>query len=226
MMQQFESLGSNVIQIEAEDKADYFDPGFADQLVQRVSKLKLATPIVNGEADVKWRRMKGKIDILGVNEEIFPRSATITSSRADFFTNLHVDQRSPVVVLGFTLAQKLMNGRSPVGQTISIGGIDYTILGVLAEKGAGNGDNIDNMIVMPYTSAQRITHDRKVSQIWCKATDTDSVDLAVVQLSRIFRQQLNNGSFPVSDQTGGAAPDDASGAMGEGDMSGGEGGMV
>ena len=225
VMQQFESLGTNVILIEAEEKADYFDPGFAEELTQRVDNIELATPIVKGEDDVKWRRMKGKIDILGVNED-FPQIRDHELVAGRFFTSLHVEQRSPVVVLGFTLAQKLLNGRSPVGQTISIGGIDYTILGVLAEKGAGNGDNIDNMIVMPYTSAQRITHDRKVSQIWCKATDTDSVDLAVVQLSRIFRQQLDDDSFPVSDQTGGAAPEDGSGATGEGDGGAVDGGAV
>ena len=185
-----------------------------------MSTIKLATPVVKGEADVKWRRMKGKLDILGVNED-FPeiRDHDLISGR--FFTNLHVEQRSPVVVLGYTLAKKLMNGRSPVGQTISIGGLDYTILGVLAEKGEGNGDNIDNMLVMPYTTAERITHDRKVSQIWCKATDSASVDLAVVQLSRIFRQQLDDKSYPVSDNTGGAAPDDGSGVTGEGGDKGG-----
>ena len=52
-----------------------------------------------------------------------------------------------------------------MGQSIGIDGLDYTILGVLAEKGEGNGEGIDNMIVMPYTSAQRITSERKVSQI-------------------------------------------------------------
>ena len=189
VMDQFESLGSNVVVVKASTSNYYFDPGYAAELQERVPTLSAVTPVVYGNVNMKWRRTKTKVDVLGVNENFpFIRDQDFAAGRN--FTFLHVEQRAPVVLLGSNLASKLMNGRSPVGQTISINGLDYRILGVLSAKGEGKADGIDDKIVMPYTSALKILNTKKIPEIWGKAPDTNSVELSVVQLSRIIRKEL------------------------------------
>lgn len=189
VMDQFESLGSNVVVVKASKSNYYFEPSYAAELQERVPTLSAVTPVVYGNVNMKWRRTKTKVDVLGVNEN-FPFIRDQDFAAGQNFTFLHVEQRAPVVLLGSNLASKLMNGRSPVGQTVSINGLDYRILGVLSAKGEGKADGIDDKIVMPYTSALKILSTKKIPEIWGKAPDTNSVELSVVQLSRIIRKEL------------------------------------
>lgn len=49
----------------------------------------------------------------------------------DFFTDHHLQYRENVVVLGYTVAQKLFKHAHPIGKTISIGYRPFTVIGVL-----------------------------------------------------------------------------------------------
>mgnify|MGYP000856610549 CR=1 FL=1 len=232
VMEQFKSLGSNVIIVEAQEKKFEFNPERADEFEERVDNIVAATPVVEAEADIIWRRMKGKIEVLGVDED-FPVVRDHPLADGSFFSELHVTQRSPVAVLGYNLAVKLLGGRSPVGKTISINGIDYAILGVLQQKGLDNGEGIDDKIVIPFTTAQKIAKKRTVSQIWCKADSETGAELAVIQFGRIFRRELkmdNNGpiadlhfggeqgGFEGGDMEGEAGMEGEGGIMPEGEM--------
>lgn len=189
VIDQFESLGSDVVIVKAHDPAFEFDAAEAGELLERVQGLELTTPIVQTEAPITWRRTKGKADIIGTNNQ-FPeiRDHGITSGH--FFSSLHVDQRSPVAVLGYELARGLLGGRSPVGQSISIAGQSYRIIGVLGPKGPDKAENIDYKIIIPYTTAQKIAEKRTVEEIWAKASSSSDADLAIVQMGRIFKRKL------------------------------------
>ncbi|MEW6662177.1 MAG: ABC transporter permease [Bacillota bacterium] len=189
VVRQFESLGSNVIVIKAHDPSVEFEPEEVKELIDRVPALKLATPVVQAEAPMRWRRSRGTASILGVNEQ-FPQVRDHALIAGHFFTKWHVDQRSPVAVLGYNLGVGLLGGRNPVGETFTLGGNTYTIIGVLAPKGAGQAEDIDDKLLIPYTTAQKIAEKKTVEEIWGKAGSSQEVDLAVVQLGRIFRRKL------------------------------------
>ncbi|WDV46041.1 ABC transporter permease [Clostridiaceae bacterium M8S5] len=107
-----------------------------------------------------------------------------------FFTKWHVKQRSNVAILGYNIGTKLNGGRSPVGRSITLNGMSYRIIGVLEEKGSGNANDVDNRIVIPYTSALKIAEKTTIEEIWGKAGSPVEADLAVVQLSRIIKRKL------------------------------------
>jgi putative ABC transport system permease protein len=107
----------------------------------------------------------------------------------------------------------LLNGRSPVGKTIAIDGLNYRIVGVLSEKGKGQGDNIDNRIIIPYSRALQIAEVRKIKTFWGKAPTKEAAALSVVELGRIIKRKIGNfknesrtqsppteGESPVPDQ--------------------------
>lgn len=189
VMRQFQSLGTNVIVVKAEDPSVEFKPEEATELVERVSGLEMATPVVHTEAAMRWRRSRGKGDIIGVNN-YFPKIRDHGVVAGHFFTPLHVAQRSPVAVLGYNIGNALLRGRNPVGQTFTLEGREFRIVGVLAPKGAGQGEGIDDKILIPYTTAQKIAGKKTVEEIWGKASSPQDADLAVVQMGRIFRRKL------------------------------------
>lgn len=202
---QFESLGSNVIAIKANDPSVEFDPDEVPDLVERVDGMDMATPVVYTKAVMRWRRARGTVDIVGVNSK-FPNIRDHELISGHFFTALHTSQRSPVVVLGYNMGSGLMGGRNPVGQVISLNGITFRIVGVLAPKGPGKAGDIDDKIVIPYTTALKIAEKKTIAEIWGKAETPLKADLAVVQLGRIFKRKLGlDQSAPTTLGNGGGS---------------------
>ncbi len=218
VLDEFESLGSNVVVIRAEDETVTFEPGKADELKARVSSLAYATPVVNTEALIRWRRDRAQVKITGVNED-YPQIRDHAVVSGHFFTTWHVLQRSPVAVLGYNVGAALMGGRSPVGQTFTIGDKTFRIVGVLAPKGQGNGEGVDDKILIPYTTAMEIARTTTVSEIWAKANSRRDADLAVVELGRIFKRELGldqSAPTPVAPGEGTGGQPGGPGAPGEG----------
>ncbi|MCL5676294.1 MAG: ABC transporter permease [Firmicutes bacterium] len=207
VVRQFESLGANVVVIRAQSPSVEFRPEEADELAERVSALRMATPVVQTRALMRWRRTRGQIEVLGVSER-FPEIRDHPLAAGHFFTRWHVRQRSPVAVLGYNLAVGLAGGRNPVGQTFTLSGRTFRIVGVLASKGGASslGDasadrpggaaegrgasDVDDLILIPYTTALQLTDKRTVAEIWGKAGSPQEAELATVQLGRIFRRKL------------------------------------
>lgn len=194
IVSQFESLGENVIVIKSNAENVKFDIEETEILADRVKGIDYATPVIyTKDTPIRWRRDESKANIVGVNENYTAiKDHPVISG--NFFTSLHVKQRSPVVVLGYNIANSFLNGRSPVGQTMKIDGINYRIVGVLGEKGDGKGDGIDDKIVIPYTSAMNISKTKDILEIWAKSSSAEDAELAMVQLGRIYKRKVGIGS--------------------------------
>ncbi len=197
VMDQFESLGTNVIKVAVHDKAYEFEPEYADELATRVQGVNFASPVVNVETQMKWKRDRTDVHVLGTNEQLrYIRDYEIVDGH--FISEYHVKLRSNVAVVGYNVAHTLMYGRSPVGRYISLNGESYEIIGVIGEKGLGKSDGIDDKIIIPYTCAQKISQKRTIEEIWCKANSTAEANLATVQLGRIIKNKyhLNTDGSP------------------------------
>ncbi|MGM0379440.1 MAG: ABC transporter permease [Bacillota bacterium] len=193
VIDQFENLGKNVIDITSYQKQLNFDPEYSDELIDRVDNLERITPVVKTKADIKWRRLRGEVEVLGVNQE-YPEIRDQSLIAGHFFTKEQSDRRIKVAVLGHNIGKKILNGRSPVGKTISINGLNYKIIGVLNKKGENRGENIDNKIVIPYYRALQIQDKRKVETFWAEADSKKGAALSVVQLGRIIKRRLGDFS--------------------------------
>lgn len=206
VIEQFESLGTNVISIKANLSDFEFKPEKAQELVERVNGIEMATPVVQTYTNMKWRRERSEVDIVGVNPS-FPTIRDHNLVAGQFFTDLHIEQRSYVAVIGSNVAEKLVGARNPVGQTINLDGQSYRILGILAPKGKDKADNIDDKIIIPYTTAQRIANKRTVEEIWAKASSAEDAELATIQLGRIFKKELNSKGTENSGSNEGSSED-------------------
>lgn len=189
VVKQFESLGTNVISINAYNPKYEFNPNYAAELVDRVQGMDLASPVVNAKSNMKWKRARGVMKLIGVNDQ-YPKIRDHKVIAGNFFTKWHVMQRSQVAVLGYNIGTQINGGRTPIGRCITLNGMSYRIIGVLDKKGDGNANDVDNKVVIPYTSAMKIAEKTTVEEIWGKADTPEDADLAVVQLSRIIKRKL------------------------------------
>lgn len=115
-----------------------------------------------------------------------------------FFTQNDVNGAAKVVVLGQTdVAQLFPGGANPIGQTVIIKGVPFTVVGTLTALGQSSlGTDQDDTVLIPYTSAmQRITGLTTVNQLMVSAASSDQVDAVQTAVTTTLeaRHHIVNG---------------------------------
>lgn len=73
------------------------------------------------------------------------------------FTEQENRQAARVAVIGQKVADELFGANDPLGRTIRVRGVSFTVIGVLPKRGQGiGGANRDDTIVLPLNSGQRL----------------------------------------------------------------------
>ena len=117
----------------------------------------LISPDRDKEVDVKRDSYVSELtDINGVSNTIADiRDMVVVDGR--FFDDQEEKNRMAVAVIGDeTRAHLFPDGSSPVGKTIKISGVDFTVVGVQEKLGSAFGQSQDNVIYIPITAYNRL----------------------------------------------------------------------
>jgi putative ABC transport system permease protein len=99
-------------------------------------------------------------------------------TEGSFFTQKDMATDANVVVLGQTTAEEL-GLFSPVGETVNIGDIPFTVIGVLNMAGSSSSTNEDDLAVIPITTAEsEFTGSSSVSTIYLEASSQSTMGAA------------------------------------------------
>ena len=104
-----------------------------------------------------------------------------TLSVGSFITDDDVLNRAKVVVLGSSTADELFGGRGGIGQSVTISGASYTVVGILASSGSSSETSSDDdMVLMPWTTAATTlgTSASTVSTVYVTAASADLLSAA------------------------------------------------
>jgi len=108
------------------------------------------------------------------------RARTLSAGR--FFTDDDDAAQAAVTVLGPTTATQLFGSTDVVGRSVTINGIDFTVVGVLSSAGSDASANLDDQAMVPMsTSANRLVggnNRNAVSTIYLQAASTDTLSAA------------------------------------------------
>jgi putative ABC transport system permease protein len=108
-------------------------------------------------------------------------------------TEGEVRSRSRVAIIGHSVREHLFAVfESPLGQTFRVGDENFTVIGVLEEKGGGGGGGPteDDFVVVPITTMQdRIIGSDEVAYILAKVKDTSKLSEAKDEVRHILRQR-------------------------------------
>ena len=119
----------------------------------QVPGVRLITPLILGREQVKYRDRQHRPDLLlGVNEE-YQDVMNHTVDRGRFFSKIDLENRRKVVVVGPEVVEKLGLGDEPVGKEIYVGRYPATVIGVMESKGQTLGQNLDDIVLIPFDSA-------------------------------------------------------------------------
>ncbi len=92
-----------------------------------------------------------------------PRSAQISAVEGDYFaikkfvivdgrefTAQELSMGTPVVIIGQDVVKRLFAGLNPIGRELRMGGLPYTVIGVLESQGSAIGISFDNQVFAPW----------------------------------------------------------------------------
>jgi putative ABC transport system permease protein len=165
--QQIATLGSNMaIVVPEPDNGDGPPrPTERGRLTERdASAIKRQVPGVNAVAP--QIRNSVQVSTAGRNISTLVIGATpdygivsnVTASEGRFLSDADVGAAARVAVIGQTVANKIFQEDAPVGQTIRINRVPFTVIGILESKGSNLGNDNDDQIVVPLsTMRQRLS---------------------------------------------------------------------
>jgi putative ABC transport system permease protein len=168
-------------------------------------------PQVRGGVQVRMGDTDASTSYLGVTPDyLFVNNAAVSSGR--FFNSFEVDGTREVCDVGATVAANLTGNPNAdlTGQTISVGGKNFLVIGMLAPKGAGAfGQDQDDVILMPITTAMmRIANKSRIDFLSVRCTSQRMMPLAQEQIASFLRNRHHlrppfpqNDDFQITSQT-------------------------
>jgi putative ABC transport system permease protein len=106
----------------------------------------------NGSIQTRYAKTAPTAMLYGETTGSFPAHNWIPEE-GRVLVDSDIDDTRNVCVLGSALAKTVFPFGSAVGEELKINGIPYTVVGVLASKGASLGGNQDNFAIVPLTTA-------------------------------------------------------------------------
>jgi putative ABC transport system permease protein len=153
--------------------------------------VRLITPVVIGQQEVKYRDRQYKPDLIFGTNENWPDIANHGVDQGRFFTKLDLERRRKVVVIGVKLVDELRLGEQPLGKEIYIGSLPVTVIGVLEKRGRSLGQDSDNIAFVPFDTALTLfgRHAADTVLLRLQAESTQVVERVKDDIIQLLRQR-------------------------------------
>jgi putative ABC transport system permease protein len=153
-------------------------------------------------------RVAQDINVYGATEQYFQiKSWDIEQGRP--FSSQEARAGQPVVVIGHELAERLFEGRDPLGREVRIRGIPYRVIGVVEPQGNIFGISLDRFAVAPALSPIKrvVNPPRVIDALLVKTETVEQLEAAMVETEAIMRSRRHlrpteENSFSVETSEG------------------------
>jgi putative ABC transport system permease protein len=204
--QQIASIGSNVIIIQpgsqntggvksGNGNSQTLTEDDARAIAEECPDVMFSTPIQQNQQQVVYGSNNWGTRIYGVSPD-YLTIRDIRIEEGEPFTADDVKSTNKVALLGKTVVDNLFAGEDPIGKTIRVRKVPFTVVGTLVPKGQNSGgQDQDDLIVMPITTAKkkvmgggRANNWQQIGQIMVQARDGRNNN-AMDEIEGLLRQR-------------------------------------
>jgi len=202
--QQIATLGSNMAIVVPQPDSGSGPPRPSDRgrlterdgqaILREVSGVSAVAPQIRSSVQIVTPGRSATTQATGATPE-YGIVSNITASEGRFLTQSDIGSAARVAVIGETVANKLFPDISPVGETIRINRVPFTVIGLLESKGSNLGNDNDDQIVVPITTLrQRLLTTATqgpddVTLIFVGFEDEDSLLSGQKEIERLLRDR-------------------------------------
>lgn len=198
---QIESLGTNLITINITGGRNRSVTEEDLERIKNIPGVSEIAPVLSGGVTVK----AGNKNTNSSLEATTPGYQQVRNRHVQlgrFLLQNDLDMRFRVAVVGVDVADELFGRRDIVGEKISINGVEFSIVGILEEKGSSIVGSDDNKVIIPLTTGQRLLGNTEVRTFYVSTQSPDVVNQVVGEIQRFLTRKFNDeNSFRVFNQT-------------------------
>lgn len=206
VQQQIASIGSNLVIIipgslttsglhMGTGNAVTLSEADAKDLVAQCPDIAVTAPVVRGAAQIVYGDSNWATSIIGTGPAYLSiRDLSVAKGTA--FSERDIDSATKVALLGQTVVDNLFGDADPLGQTIRIKKVPFTVVGVIERKGQSpTGQDQDDVILMPISTAKRkvigvtSANADAVGAIIMQATSSNAIQSAQDEAQALLRQR-------------------------------------
>ena len=162
-----------------------------DAIQQHIGNILAISPVKDRkEIEVKYGDKFTLSRIFGV-KPVWAQIRDFGPSKGEFISDDDVSFAARVCLIGQTVKKNLFGDADPIGQTIQIKDVPFTVNGELQWKGiSAAGRDRDDRIVIPITTyTRRLLRDIYLTQIVITVADTKKVNESVEDVRALLRER-------------------------------------
>lgn len=196
MMGEFSNLGADSLTISISGTA--LKSGLSENDLSEISHLDNVvgiSPSVSVITNVvRNGNVNKEVNVSGRNEYYFSRNGSVCTGRPLRPSDMQGNVK--VCVIDKVCAESLFLGENPVGQTLMIGGIQYTVVGMRGEDNnlmsqLSSGAGEDGNVYIPYRNALTMNGKNSVSSLEIYVEDTTQTEVLTKQLETLLYNTFN-----------------------------------
>jgi putative ABC transport system permease protein len=148
-------------------------PEQVEDIPDKVSDIEIISPEFVRSSRMRYKRQEYLNTVRGINPS-FERMRNIIPEKGRFINPLDMKERRRVCLIGNVLATDLFTTNDPLGKSIFIEGVPFTVIGVMAEKlqtSNYNGNRDERCAFIPWTTYSALYGAKYVSDIIFRPLD-------------------------------------------------------
>ncbi|HZH71152.1 MAG TPA: ABC transporter permease [Mariniphaga sp.] len=155
-----------------------------------------------GNATIKIgsKKTNPNVTVRGIDEN-YLQTAGIEIEKGRSFTNHELENGRNVALIGSEVVRKIFySAENPLQKVISIGGIQYKVIGVIKSKGSGMGISNDRICYLPYTNTRsQFSRPDMNFNLQVMVDGPEKMEMAVGQAEAAFRNIRRLSIYDESD---------------------------
>jgi len=177
----------------------------AEAIAREVPDVAAISPEVSTTAQAIANGRNWSTSVVGESQD-YLKIRSWKMAAGSMFDERDIRGSAKVAVIGSKTANELFGPLNPIGQSVRIKSIPFTIIGLLESKGAGMGGmNQDDRIIIPYTTTmKRITGDKYLRSVNVQIASASRMEIAQQQITALLRQRhrisSGNDDFNIFNQ--------------------------
>lgn len=126
------------------------------------------------------------VRIVGSNEYYVGNNAYELKDGRNFSSE-DIQYGKPYALLGSDVQSDLFQNEYPLGKSVRVAGHQYQVIGLLDEKGSIFGQSLDNVVIIPYTTALSYYGGNRNIDIQAKAPAMEYLEAAMDEITGAMR---------------------------------------
>jgi putative ABC transport system permease protein len=202
VISQIESIGSNLVWAEMVQRQDRAQPLSYELTVDDMNAVKASVPgvvEVAGARELPMAVVAGGVErpvnLIGVTEG-YQAIRRLVILRGRYFDSADMEMRSKVCLITKELSDRIFGLENPVGRSIRMGELTFTVIGVFRERVEtfGLSDIQENSVIIPFSLMKYYTGVDVLRSLDAQAAGPEVVPLVERQVGQLLKSRHPSGA--------------------------------